>query len=37
MRLPFEEALQKVLTGEITDAISIAGLLRTRVWLELEK
>jgi len=34
MRLPFEEALQKVLSGEITDAISVAGLLRVKLWLE---
>lgn len=34
MRLPFEGALQKVLLGEITDAISVAGLLRVKLWLE---
>ncbi len=27
-KLPIEEAIERVLSGEITDAISVAGLLR---------
>ncbi len=33
-RLPFSEAVDMVLQGEITDALSIIGLLRARVWLD---
>jgi 8-oxo-dGTP pyrophosphatase MutT (NUDIX family) len=35
-KLPFEEAYQMVLNGEITDSLSIAGILRTKLLL-LEK
>jgi len=35
-KLPFEQAYQMVLNGEITDSISIAGILRTKLLL-LEK
>lgn len=29
-KLPLEEAIERILSGEITDAISIAGLLKTK-------
>ena len=32
-RIPFEEAVQMVLQGEITDALSVAALLKTKEWL----
>lgn len=32
-QLPFEEAVQMVLEGEITDALSMAALLKTQEWL----
>ena len=31
IKLPLEEAIERVLQGEITDAISVAGLLRSAV------
>lgn len=34
IRLPLEEAVQRVLSGEITDAVSIAGLLK--LWYEIK-
>jgi 8-oxo-dGTP pyrophosphatase MutT (NUDIX family) len=34
MRVPFEDALAMALDGRITDAISVACLLRARHWLE---
>ena len=33
-KLPFEEAYQMVLNGEITDAISVAGILRVKIELD---
>jgi len=33
-KLPFEQAYQMVLNGEITDSLSIAGILRTKLLLE---
>ncbi|MCB0550238.1 MAG: NUDIX hydrolase [Phaeodactylibacter sp.] len=33
-KLPFREALEMVFRGEITDALSIMGLLRVGYWLE---
>lgn len=33
--LPLTEAIEMVLRGEITDAISVAGLLRIQQWLEI--
>jgi len=33
-KLPFEEAYQMVLNGEITDSLSIAGILRTKLLLQ---
>lgn len=36
-KLPFEEALAMVIRGEITDALSIMALLRTRQFLEAGK
>lgn len=33
-KLPFDEALDMVLRGEITDSLSIMGLLRVKIWLE---
>lgn len=36
-RLKFEEAVQMVLQGEITDALSVAALLRTNEWLRQER
>lgn len=35
-RLPFTEAVDMVLRGEITDSLSIMGLLRVKLWLENE-
>lgn len=32
-RLPFEEAVRRVLQGDITDALSMAALLKTKEWL----
>jgi ADP-ribose pyrophosphatase len=31
--LPFEEAYEMVLNGSITDSISVAGLLKAKIWL----
>ncbi len=36
-RLPFSQALEMVLTGEITDALSMAALLKTNEWLRTGK
>ncbi len=33
-RLPLTEAVQMVLEGKITDALSVAALLRVKLWLE---
>lgn len=33
-KLPFKEALEMIYRGEITDSLSIMGLLRLKVWLE---
>ncbi len=33
-KLPFEEAYQMVLRGEITDSLSVAGILRTKLLLQ---
>jgi len=32
-KLPFQEALEMVFRGEITDSLSIMGLLRTELWI----
>ncbi len=31
IKLPFEEAYQRVLSGEITDSLSVAGILRAKI------
>lgn len=36
-KLPFEEAYQMVLNGEITDSISVAGILKTKLLIDQEK
>ena len=36
-RLPFQQAVEMVLKGEITDALSMAALLKTNEWLRLGK
>ncbi|PHN01409.1 NUDIX domain-containing protein [Flavilitoribacter nigricans] len=33
-KVPFTEALEMIYRGEITDSLSIMGLLRAKVWLE---
>ena len=33
-KLPFEEAYQMVLNGEITDSMSVAGILKTKILIE---
>lgn len=33
-KLPFEEAYQMVLRGEITDSLAVAGILRTKLFLQ---
>ncbi len=33
-KLPFMEAYELVCAGKITDAMSVAGILKTRLWLE---
>jgi ADP-ribose pyrophosphatase len=30
-KLPLEEAFERVMSGEITDAVSVAGLLKTKL------
>ncbi|MFN9952429.1 MAG: DNA mismatch repair protein MutT, partial [bacterium] len=36
-KLPFSEVYQMVLRNEITDALSVAAILRTNIFLEHEK
>jgi ADP-ribose pyrophosphatase len=33
-RLPFSEACQMVMDGRITDSLSIAAILKTRIWID---
>jgi ADP-ribose pyrophosphatase len=33
-KLPFEDAYQMVLRGEITDSLAVAGILRTKLFLQ---
>jgi len=34
VRVPFAEAVERVMRGEITDAISVAGLLKVKALLD---